>query len=77
MRKKREICEWETERYKYRKYLIFFDLSTMVTADFHAGLREKEEEYRKLQEKERSIQYRLHEFTEYFGSINILMGSPS
>ena len=41
MRKKREICEWETERYKYRKYLIFFDLSTMVPADFHAGLREK------------------------------------
>ena len=69
MRKKREICEWETERYKYRKYLIFFDLSTMVPADFHAGLREKEEEYRKLQEKERSIQYRLHEFTEYFDPV--------
>ena len=71
MRKKREICEWETDRYKYRKYLIFFDLSTMVPADFHAGLREKEEEYRKLQEKERSIQYRLHELP------NILIRLPS
>jgi hypothetical protein len=41
MLRKRSYSEWEQERLKYRKDLIFFDLSTMVPADFHAGLREK------------------------------------
>ena len=39
MLRKRSYSEWEQERLKYRKDLIFFDLSTMVPADFHAGLR--------------------------------------
>ena len=66
MLRKRSYSEWEQERLKYRKDLIFFDLSTMVPADFHAGLREKEEEYRKIQEKEQENPNRIHKFIDYF-----------
>ena len=66
MLRKRSYSECEQERLKYRKDLIFFDLSTMVPADFHAGLREKEEEYRKIQEKEQENPNRIHKFIDYF-----------
>ena len=69
MNTKRKRYDWTEPYGAYRRHLVFFDLAAMIPGDFRGVFREKEEEYRKIHEEERTNPRRCHKFTKYFAPL--------